>query len=133
MNLHDELKLFKNGYSKVLDHASREIRHGTITRNQGINLVKKYQNRKVLSKTIFAKWLNSNDKAIEFVSNNFRNKKFWNEIEPNKWKFNGISNYLKLNKNKKYKKYAFLVSDKSTLRKKNQDFITFGKGFNSYF
>ena len=41
MNLHDYLKLCKHGYSKVTDHASREIRHGRITRNQGIDLVLK--------------------------------------------------------------------------------------------
>ena len=32
MNIHDILKLYKHGYSKVTDHATREIRHGRLSR-----------------------------------------------------------------------------------------------------
>ena len=39
LNLHDLLKLYKHGYSKVTDHACREIRHGRMTRVQGLALV----------------------------------------------------------------------------------------------
>ena len=41
--LHDVLKLYKHGYSKVTDHASREIRHGRISREEGLILVKKHE------------------------------------------------------------------------------------------
>ena len=35
MNVHDLLKLYKHGYSKVTDHACREIRHGRLNRLRG--------------------------------------------------------------------------------------------------
>ena len=36
MNLHDQIKLFKHGYSKVTDHATREIRFGRLKRSEAI-------------------------------------------------------------------------------------------------
>ena len=43
--LHDYLKYLKYGYSKVTDHASREIRLKRMTRETGIKMVEKYTNR----------------------------------------------------------------------------------------
>ena len=40
--LHDYLKFIKFGYGRATDHASRDIRNGLMTRNQGIKMVKKY-------------------------------------------------------------------------------------------
>ena len=40
--LHDYLKFLKLGYSKVTDHACREIRLKRMTREEGIKMVKKY-------------------------------------------------------------------------------------------
>ena len=45
-DVHDYIKLKKYGYGKVTDHASREIRLGKITREEGRVLVKRFQNIK---------------------------------------------------------------------------------------
>lgn len=42
MNLHDYLKFCKFGYSRATDDASRDIRHGYITREEGLRLVERY-------------------------------------------------------------------------------------------
>jgi N-acetyl sugar amidotransferase len=42
MGLHDEIKFRKFGYTKVTDHACREIRYGRLTREEGVRLVKRY-------------------------------------------------------------------------------------------
>ena len=34
MDIHDQLKLIKHGYSRVTDHATREIRHKRILRKR---------------------------------------------------------------------------------------------------
>ena len=47
MHIHDLLKLYKCGYSKITDHVCREIRHKRITRENGIKLIKFYENQKV--------------------------------------------------------------------------------------
>ena len=43
MDVHDLLKLYKHGYSKVTDHASREISFGRISREEGLTLVRKHE------------------------------------------------------------------------------------------
>ena len=45
MHLHDYLKLVKHGYSKVTDHATRELRFKRISRDQGIDLIKSMKER----------------------------------------------------------------------------------------
>src|SRR3990167_6859519 len=57
MDLHDQIKLIKHGYSKVTDHACREIRHGRITRNQGLNFVQRYENVPLKHINKFTQWL----------------------------------------------------------------------------
>ena len=47
-DLHDYIKFLKWGYGKVTDQASREIRLKKLTRQEGVELVKKYQNILVL-------------------------------------------------------------------------------------
>ena len=72
MNLHDILKLYKLGYSKVTDHASREIRYNRISRNQGINLVRKYELNPPKYINLFCNWLGVNEKSLDFVLNRNR-------------------------------------------------------------
>ncbi len=130
MNLHDVLKLYKLGYSKVTDHACREIRFNRISRNQGINLVRKYELNPPKYINLFSRWLGANEKALEFIFNKQRNSKFWKAKENNKWKFKGLSTLLKKNKDKK-KKYKLIKIFKANSKleyNKNSEYITFGKG-----
>ena len=57
MDLHDVLKLYKHGYSKVTDHASREIRFGRLTREEGIALVRKYEHMPLHFDNLFCEWI----------------------------------------------------------------------------
>jgi N-acetyl sugar amidotransferase len=130
MNLHDVLKLYKLGYSKVTDHACREIRFNRISRNQGINLVRKYELNPPKYINLFSRWLGANEKALEFIFNKQRNSQFWKAKENNKWKFKGLSTLLKKNKDKK-KKYKLIKIFKANSKleyNKNSEYITFGKG-----
>tara|TARA_B100000683_G_C12162078_1_gene420538 strand:- start:110 stop:511 length:402 start_codon:yes stop_codon:yes gene_type:complete len=131
MNLHDHLKILKHGYSKVLDHACREIRYKRITREQALVLVEKYQFNRVENLGLFCEWLSINLKSLNFVVNRFRNKLFWNEIDIDKWKFNGISYLLKRDK---LKKSSIRSISKNFIKNYAQNkcgnkYIYFGKGF----
>ena len=131
MNLHDYLKLCKHGYSKVTDHATREIRFKRITRDQGIELVKKYENIKPKFLDLFAKWLDINTKGLEFIINTHRNKNFWKEIDINKWKFCGLSKNFEKKNQIKQKNLKHLFFQNFRQRNKQKDYITFGKGFDN--
>ena len=91
MDLHDYLKLVKHGYSKVTDHASREIRHGRITRKEGLALVKRFEQQPTQFNNLFLDWLGITKHGLEFMIDQHRNEKFWTETSPGNWSFNGWS------------------------------------------
>lgn len=85
MDLHDQLKLIKNGYSKVTDHASREIRHGRITREQGLALVKYYEQASLQHAEKFCEWLGTNQRGLNFIMDQHRDSRFWTQTSPGVW------------------------------------------------
>ena len=91
MNLHDLLKLYKQGYSKVTDHASREIRHGRLTREQGLALVRYHEQRPAEHVDLFCEWLGVTPSSLQFLMDLHRNPAYWLEGEPGRWTFRGWS------------------------------------------
>ena len=74
MNLHDYLKLLKHGYSKVTDHVCREIRHKRISRDQGINLIRKYELVNPEYLDLFSEWLGLDINSLRMVIDRSRDK-----------------------------------------------------------
>lgn len=91
MDLHDQLKLYKHGYSKVTDHASREIRFGRISREKGLSLIRMYEQAPLKYHGQFCAWLGIAPKSLQFMLDQHRNPKFWIQTEVGKWEFNGWS------------------------------------------
>jgi N-acetyl sugar amidotransferase len=130
MNLHDLLKLYKHGYSKVTDHLSREIRFGRIDRNKALKLARFYEKKNILYKELFCNWLNINKNSLDFILNKFRNKKFWIQRDVDSWTFNGLSkkNFVKKNfASKKISKKLIFISNSET-KKDKKNYIIYGKG-----
>jgi len=91
MNVHDQLKLYKHGYSKVTDHACREIRHGRITREQGLGLVRHHELRPAERVDLFCEWLHVTPRALQFLMDLHRNPRHWDQPSPGRWEFKGWS------------------------------------------
>lgn len=91
MNLHDHLKLFKHGFSKVTDHACREIRHGRLTREEGLTLVRHHEQASVEYSQLFLSWLGVTQRSLQFIMDQHRNQKFWKQPKFGIWEFNGWS------------------------------------------
>ncbi|MEY8251454.1 MAG: N-acetyl sugar amidotransferase, partial [Colwellia sp.] len=87
MDVHDKLKFYKHGYSKVTDHASREIRHGRLTRDKAIELVGHYQSQPYQYVDKFCEWLGVKDNALEFIFDQHRNPLFWTNKGPREWEY----------------------------------------------
>lgn len=85
MDLHDQLKLVKHGYSKVTDHACREIRHGRLTREEGDRLVRAYQDQPLQHLDLFLEWLGLDRHALDFIMNEHRGRHAWREAKPGRW------------------------------------------------
>jgi hypothetical protein len=67
MDLHDHIKLLKHGYSKVTDHACREIRYGRLSKDNAKKIVINYQNKPLTQLEKFLEWLGVNQRALEFI------------------------------------------------------------------
>lgn len=85
MDLHDYLKRIKHGYSKVTDHASREIRHGRLTRAQAQALVRWYEDAPLRYLDLFCEWLGVDQRALQFMIDQHRNPRFWSQVSPGRW------------------------------------------------
>lgn len=82
---HDYLKYIKFGYGRCSDHASKDIRRGYITREEGIELVKKYDHVKPYKD--LNRWLSYVDMREEEFdrhADTFRDLRVW-EKKNNKW------------------------------------------------
>jgi N-acetyl sugar amidotransferase len=91
MNLHDLLKLYKHGYSKVTDHASREIRHGRLTRAAALALVRRHEQQPPGHLELFCEWLGVKPHALQFLMDLHRNPRYWEQPSPGRWLFKGWS------------------------------------------
>ncbi len=85
MDLHDHVKLLKHGYSKVTDHASREIRHGRLGRAEAVALVRQHQGAALRDDDLFCQWLGVDRHALQFMLDRHRNPKFWRETTPGRF------------------------------------------------
>ncbi len=83
--LHDYLKFLKLGYGKVSDHASREIRFGRLTRDQGISLVRDYQNKKSKDLELFLKWAGLDERVFFELVDQHRDRRVWSRDAGGDW------------------------------------------------
>lgn len=86
MDLHDQVKLLKHGYSKVTDHASREIRHGRLAREQARALVRHHEAIPLAHLDKFCRWLGVEERGLQFILDQHRNSAHWHQERPGKWR-----------------------------------------------
>lgn len=82
--VHDLLKFIKFGYGRASDHASKDIRSGYMTREQGVEMVRKYDH--VVSRDL-QYWLNYVDMTEEefwTTADRFRDARVW-RMEGGAW------------------------------------------------
>ena len=125
MNLHDVIKYYKTGISKVTDHAVREIRHGRISKKDALDLVKYHQTFDPLYIDMFCDWLGIDEKSLQYVLDMHRNKDIWKIDDNRNWILKNKSNTN--SKNKSVKDFSFKINS-SFSRDFDDGYITIGKG-----
>jgi hypothetical protein len=132
MELHDLLKLYKHGYSKVTDHATREIRFGRLNRDEGLALVRAHEQAPLKYLEQFSQWLGVSLRSLQFLLDQQRNSHFWIEGEHRVWTFNGWSARKSNGEGTGAKlpnlKRIFVATD-SLEYDRNAEYITIGKGY----
>lgn len=86
-DLHDYIKFLKLGYGKATDHACREIRLKRLTREEGIDLVGKYQNKlpDPESLALFLNWLGISREELFDHINARRDPRIWKNTTGSEW------------------------------------------------
>jgi hypothetical protein len=67
MGLHDWLKRLKHGYSRVLDQACREIRHGRLSRQDALKFVGHYSCQTPNHVALFLEWLGLDSSGLQYI------------------------------------------------------------------
>ena len=83
--IHDYLKFIKLGYGRASDHACKDIRSGLMTRDEGIEMVRKYDH--VKSYRDLNRWLeyvDMSEEEFDAVCDTFRDPRVW-RIENGEW------------------------------------------------
>lgn len=83
--LHDYLKFLKLGYSKVTDHACREIRLRRMTREQGIEHVQRYTNIEPADLRLFLDWVEMEESEFWSCVQDRRDTRIWNRGRDGTW------------------------------------------------
>ena len=81
---HFLLKFIKFGYGRGSDHASKDIRTGYMTRDNGIEMVKKYDHVIPDDLEYWLDYAEFDEKEFWNVADTFRDPKVW-WIENNEW------------------------------------------------
>lgn len=84
-DVHDYIKFIKHGYSKVTDHASREIRLRRMTREQGMEMVKQYSAIAPQHLSLFLGWLGITENSFHYIIDQHRNPALWERNDNWDW------------------------------------------------
>jgi hypothetical protein len=82
--IHDLLKFIKFGYGRCSDHASKDIRTGYLSREEGIQLVKKYDHVVSTDLNYWLNYVGKDEKYFWNIADSFRDPRVWS-IEDNYW------------------------------------------------
>jgi len=82
--IHDYLKFIKLGYGRGTDHSIYDIRLGLMTRDQGIEMVKKYDHVKPRDLARWLQYVDMTEEEFDCIADRFRNRRVW-RIENDTW------------------------------------------------
>jgi N-acetyl sugar amidotransferase len=82
---HDYLKFVKLGYGRGTDHSMKDIRAGRMTRNEGIEMIRKYDHVKPMRDlTRWFEYTGISESEFDWTCDTFRNPRVW-RIEDGQW------------------------------------------------
>ena len=82
--IHDLMKFVKFGYGRASDHASKDIRSGDMTREEGIEMVRKYDSVVSSDLEYWLKYVNMKYDTFWEIADTFRDPRIW-WIDNNQW------------------------------------------------
>jgi N-acetyl sugar amidotransferase len=90
--IHDYLKFVKFGYGRATDHACKDIRGGHMTREQGIQMVKKYDHIKPSDLKRWLEYVDMTEAEFDQICDTFRDARVWRKTSNGTWEKDNIWN-----------------------------------------
>ena len=84
-DIHDYLKYLKFGYGRATDDASMEIRHGRMSRSEGLRLVRHYDSKTPSTLPFYCKFLGISVEDFYRLIEPFRDEKIWEKDHKGEW------------------------------------------------
>ncbi len=83
--VHDYLKYLKFGYGRATDDASTDIRHGRLTREQGIELIMRHDPVRPRDMDLYLEYINMSESEFMQSIEKFRDSSIWEKDIDGKW------------------------------------------------
>lgn len=84
-DIHDYLKFLKFGYGRATDDASMEIRHGRMTREEGIAMVSRYDSHTPTSLEYYCDFLGISKEEFYLSIDHQRDRRIWTKNDQGTW------------------------------------------------
>jgi len=82
--IHDYLKYVKFGYGRATDHASKDIRSGDMTRDEGVEMVRRYDHVKPRDLARWLEYVDMTEDEFDGIADRFRDRRVWHR-ENGRW------------------------------------------------
>ncbi len=82
--IHDYMKYVKFGFGRCSDHVCKDIRAGRMTRDEGIDLVRKYDHVKPSDLARWLEYVGMTEEEFDAIADTFRDPHVWRK-ENGKW------------------------------------------------
>lgn len=86
--IHDYLKFVKFGYGRASDHACKDIRSGYMSRDEGIEMVRKYDHVRSSDLQIWLDYVDRDEEWFDNICDGFRDPRVWTRIDGSWYKQN---------------------------------------------
>jgi N-acetyl sugar amidotransferase len=133
--LHDYIKFLKYGYSKVTDHATREIRLKRMTREEGVAKVVDYTQREPTDLPLFLDWIEMTEEEFVACVENRRDKRIWKCSASGEWALlDSVINHLDEEgvdavRLEKTEECRFLVTPTAEPQTPDNEYLLMGRGY----
>jgi N-acetyl sugar amidotransferase len=86
--IHDYMKFIKFGYGRATDHVCKDIRSGIMTREEGVNIIKKMDSIKPKDLHRWLEYVGWTEEEFDRVADTFRDPRVWWIQDGQWWKDN---------------------------------------------
>lgn len=83
--VHDYMKFIKFGYGRGTDHASKDIRRGYMSHEEGIEMVRKYDHIRSSDLYHWLDYVDRDEAWFDEIANGFRSPKVWVQDNQQNW------------------------------------------------